>query len=67
MVLNFLARFGRALARLRTKHRASTQKLAAAFLRKAREKRAASKALSAGLQFWMKHANLEPVFSSLSA
>ena len=58
-------RFGRALARLRTRHQAEVQQKAAEFLQAAGHQRKPRK-MSSDFSSWVKKANLNPVIEYLT-
>ena len=63
-----LPRFGRAMARLRTKHQSKVRRAATQFLDKAAKEAGSTThpKLGRGLQTWLKQADLEPVFNYLT-
>ena len=63
-----LPRFGKAMAKLRTKHQSKVRRAARQFLDKAAEKAGSTThpKLSRGLRTWVKQADLEPVFNYLT-
>ncbi|CAK9085109.1 unnamed protein product [Durusdinium trenchii] len=62
----YTIQFGRALARLRSRHIASVRREARQFLRSAAKGDAKPFVVTKDMAFWCKHANLDPVFEFLA-
>ena len=69
MYIHQLPRFGKALARLRTRSMKITKKNARRFLKTAMAsaKDSSDPKMSKEMSFWVKHADLEPVISYLTS